>query len=113
MKKRDIYGFGFSIEKPQINKLEKFSFTNIDCIAMLNMHEGSIKKITARTHLRDCDPSLWKFLNISSSQANSKDKYGKDILIGMFGFELWAVMPGSVAPFSGPITCTMPWRFAC
>jgi len=19
-------------------------------------------------------------------------------------------MPGSVAPFSGPITCTMPWR---
>jgi hypothetical protein len=21
------------------------------------------------------------------------------------------VIPGSVAPFSGPITCTMPWRF--
>ena len=21
------------------------------------------------------------------------------------------VMPGRVAPFSGPITCTMPWRF--
>ncbi len=20
------------------------------------------------------------------------------------------VMPGSVAPFSGPMTCTMPWR---
>jgi hypothetical protein len=29
--------------------------------------------------------------------------------------EVWespqtTVMPGSVAPFSGPITCTMPWR---
>ena len=22
------------------------------------------------------------------------------------------VMPGSVAPFSGPITCTMPWRLS-